>query len=272
MSTNFCVKTFHTYIGTLSSTIKNSFYLTQSLLFKISSGEIEMRIEEGPWQKLTTSDICFLPKGASIEIINLDSHNPLTVDVLPVTTDMLKCFYQQHAALFIDKKIVPSIRHICSTSLQENPIIEDVFNSVIKAVNSSTNHNVIHIHLSFILSFFLFVNEFISTLCASINIQTKDKVYDLIFHSIGKQCHTLDTVAKKLHMSPSTLKRRLSNECTNFSKISLMSRMNKAMILSITESIPMARIAHEVGYDDVPYFLLTFKSFHAQSNNSHLCL
>ncbi len=42
-----------------------------------------------------------------------------------------------------------------------------------------------------------------------------------------------------------------------------MSRMNKAMILSRTENMPMTRIAQEVGYDD-PLFLLAFKSFHAQ--------
>ncbi|MEX6219919.1 hypothetical protein AB6G21_04655 [Providencia hangzhouensis] len=65
-------------------------------------------------------------------------------------------------------------------------------------------------------------------------------------------------------MSPSTLKRRLASEYTCFSKISLMSRMNKAMILSRTENMPMTRIAQEVGYDDVLYFLLAFKSFHAQ--------
>ncbi|MEX6384063.1 hypothetical protein AB6F61_14125 [Providencia hangzhouensis] len=78
------------------------------------------------------------------------------------------------------------------------------------------------------------------------NISIKDKVYDLIFHSAGKQCLTLDTIAKKLHMSPSTLKRRLASEHTSFSKISLMSRMNKAMILSRTENMPMTRIAQEV--------------------------
>lgn len=271
MSTNFCVKSFHSYIENLSNKIKNSFYLTHSLLFKVSSGEIEMRIEEGQWQKLTTSDICLLPKGSSIEIINRDSHNPLAADVLPMTSDMLKSFYQQHAALFVDKKIVnkkktPSISQICCTSLQENPIIEDVFHAAIKEVNAPSSHNVIHIHLSFILSFFLLVNEFTSTLYASINISIKDKVYDLIFHSAGKQCHTLDTIAKKLHMSSSTLKRRLASEYTSFSKISLMSRMNKAMILSRTENMPMTRIAQEVGYDDVPYFLLAFKSFHSQPN------
>ncbi|EMC8780953.1 helix-turn-helix domain-containing protein [Providencia rettgeri] len=266
MSTNFCVKSFHTYIETLSNKIKNSFYLTHSLLFKLSSGEIDMRIEEGPWQKLTASDICFLPKGVSIEIINRDSQNLLAVDVLPMTTDMLKSFYQQQSALFINKKKTSSVSQICCTNLQENPIIENVFNSAIKEVNSPTNHNIIHIHLNFILSFFLLVNEFTPTLYASINISIKDKVYDLIFHSAGKQCHTLDTIAKKLHMSSSTLKRRLASEYTSFSKISLMSRMNKAMILSRTENMPMTRVAQEVGYDDVPYFLLAFKSFHSQPN------
>ncbi|HEC8325343.1 MULTISPECIES: helix-turn-helix domain-containing protein [Providencia] len=266
MSTNFCVKSFHSYIETLSNKIKNSFYLTHSLLFKVSSGEIEMRIEEGPWQTLTVSDICFLPKGSSIEIINRDNHNRLAIDVLPMTTDMLKSFYQQHAELFINKKKNASTSQICCTGLHENPIIEDVFHSAIKEINAPSNHNVIHIHLNFILSFFLLVNEFTSTLYASINISIKDKVYDLIFHSAGKQCHTLDTIAKKLHMSSSTLKRRLASEYTNFSKISLMSRMNKAMILSRTENMPMTRIAREVGYDDVPYFLLAFKSFHSQPN------
>ncbi|MGJ3355769.1 helix-turn-helix domain-containing protein [Providencia sp. Je.9.19] len=264
MSITFCEKTFHTYIETLSNKTKNSFYLTHSLLLKISIGEIKIRIEEGQWQTLTTSNICFLPKGGSIEIIRSDKYDSLAVDVIPITSEMLKCFYQQHSSLFLNKTKSKSVNNICYTELQQNPIIENVFYSATKELLLLSNNNVINIHLSFILSFFLFVDGFIPALHASMNISVKDKVYDLIFYGAGKQCCTLDTVAKKLHMSASTLKRRLSSEYTSFSKISLMSRMNKAMMLSKADNMPMTRIAHEVGYDDVSYFLLAFKSFHAQ--------
>nr|WP_282558948.1 helix-turn-helix domain-containing protein [Providencia alcalifaciens] len=66
-------------------------------------------------------------------------------------------------------------------------------------------------------------------------------------------------------MSTSTLKRRLASEDTNFSTISLTSRMNKAMMLSKVDNMPMPRIAQEVGYDDIPHFIQAFKNFYQQS-------
>ncbi|MEZ2759332.1 helix-turn-helix domain-containing protein [Providencia vermicola] len=262
MSTTFCEKSFYSYINSLPDIAKNSFYLMHSLLLKVTTNEINIRIENGEWQTLTPSNICFLPKGKSIEIINNDNSHPITVDILPITDEMLKYFYLQHTEFLVSEKKTKLNNRVCFTNLHENPIIENALLSIKKEISTSTDKHKIKIYLNFILSFFLLVDGFIPSLHASINVSIKDKVYDLIFHSTGKQCCTLDTVAKQLHMSASTLKRRLASEYTSFSKISLMSRMNKAMILSKVNKMPMTRIAHEVGYDDVPFFMSTFKNYY----------
>lgn len=268
MSNFFCEKTFCSYINSSPDIGRNRFYLTHSLLLRTCETDIGIRLEDGEWQTFTTSNICYLPKGKLVEIINNDRHHAPIVEFIPITDEMLKYFYQQHAALLIYGKTKPTAR-VCCIDLHENPIIENVFISARKEISASIATHKVNIYLNFILSFFLLMDDFIPILHASIHRSIKDKVYDLIFHNAGKQCCTLDVIAKKLHMSTSTLKRHLAREQTSFSKISLMSRMNKAMMLSKTNNLPMTRIAQEVGYDDVPYFLLTFKNFHNIETGFH---
>ncbi|WP_369309732.1 helix-turn-helix domain-containing protein [Providencia rettgeri] len=268
MSTNFCEETFYSYISGLPSTTKRRFYLTDPLLLKVGTSDIKIRFEKGEWQALTPSTICFLPKGKSIEICNNGSYHRPEVDVIPLCGQMLKDFYLQHASLLIDRQKNTVNNQICFTDFHKNPMIEIVFQSTKNEVSAPTDEHNIKIYLNFILSFFLFTEGFIQTLYSSINVSIKDKVYNLIFHNIGKQCCSLDSIAKQLHMSASTLKRRLADEHTCFSKISLQSRMNKAMILSKANNMPMTLIAQEVGYDDIPFFISTFKNYHHNQSPS----
>ncbi|MGF7411099.1 helix-turn-helix domain-containing protein [Providencia alcalifaciens] len=274
MSIVFCEETLINYIKAAPCEIKNHFYLSNAILLKVKQGGICLRIENGEWCNLSTNNICFLPKGKVIEFIKKAVSEKIALDIMPVSAEMLNYFYKQNSALFIEKKKTHYHSQVCTTDISNTPILGEVFYSAIQEIrhlemNTDTKiknvDNKMAIHLNFVLSFFLLENTFYPTLQTSMNVLTKDKVYDYIYHNSGKQHCTLELIAKQLHMSTSTLKRRLASEDTNFSTISLTSRMNKAMMLSKVDNMPMPRIAQEVGYDDIPHFIQAFKNFYQQS-------
>lgn len=271
MPPNFCEKTFHSYIEDLSSEMVGSFHLSESLLITPHHGSIYLRIEAGEWQHLISYNICFIPKGTILEIKKIESVSPIQLNILPLSSELLSGFYQQYHTIINPKKKSKEANILCVANFEKVTIIQDIFSSarleIAEFNNNAMTHDIvkknkISIYLNFILAFFLNVDTFVSALNTSLHITVKDRVYQLIFNSSGKHDSNLESIASQLHMSAATLKRRLVSEGTSFSKISLMSRMNKAMMLSKTNNMPMTRIAQEVGYDDIPFFLSTFKNYH----------
>ncbi|MDO3433300.1 helix-turn-helix transcriptional regulator [Rhizobium sp. CBN3] len=70
---------------------------------------------------------------------------------------------------------------------------------------------------------------------------------------------TLAQAARLFNMSEATLRRRLSAENTGFSEILSDTRMNRALALIQTTTLPMAQVALEVGYDSPSQFSARFK-------------
>ncbi|CAG9409118.1 helix-turn-helix domain-containing protein [Providencia alcalifaciens] len=280
MSLNFCEKTFHSYIEDLSSETESAFYLSETLLLTVSLGEVMIRLKTGEWRTLTSKDVCFLPKDQIIEMKKNAPSDTVILSIIPLPANILNVFNQQYLPVCIQKEKIGKKNQLCVANFEMVPIIKDIFHYAYQDINElqqcsySENDiikkNKISIYLNFILAFFLNVNEFIPALHLSINVSIKEKVYNLVFNNVGKQNSNLGSIAKQLYMSPATLKRRLTSEGTSFSQVSLMSRMNKAMMLSKTNNIPMTRIAQEVGYDDIPFFMSTFKKYYRTQISSFL--
>jgi len=70
---------------------------------------------------------------------------------------------------------------------------------------------------------------------------------------------TLGQAARSFNMSEATLRRKLAAENTGFSEILSDTRMNRALGLIQTTTLPMAQIAFEVGYDSPSQFAARFK-------------
>jgi AraC-like DNA-binding protein len=70
---------------------------------------------------------------------------------------------------------------------------------------------------------------------------------------------TLGHAARAFNMSEATLRRKLSAESTGFSEILSDTRMNRALALIQTTTLPMAQVALEVGYDSPSQFAARFK-------------
>jgi AraC-like DNA-binding protein len=66
-------------------------------------------------------------------------------------------------------------------------------------------------------------------------------------------------VAQSFNMSEATLRRKLAAEDTSFSEVLSDTRMNRALGLIHTTTLPMAQVALEVGYDSPSQFAARFK-------------
>jgi AraC-like DNA-binding protein len=71
--------------------------------------------------------------------------------------------------------------------------------------------------------------------------------------------HALPRVAKKLHMSVRTLKRKLESDGTSFSELLDEQRRSKAMILLRSEDLSIDEIAARLGYSDAANFTRAFR-------------
>ncbi|MBB3521892.1 helix-turn-helix transcriptional regulator [Rhizobium sp. 268] len=86
---------------------------------------------------------------------------------------------------------------------------------------------------------------------------------------------TLAHAARSFNMSEATLRRRLAAENTGFSEILSDTRMNRALGLIHTTTLPMAQVALEVGYDSPSQFSARFKERfgvsprHVRSGSEH---
>ncbi|EPJ2545261.1 helix-turn-helix domain-containing protein [Escherichia albertii] len=93
------------------------------------------------------------------------------------------------------------------------------------------------------------------------NISVSGKVYNLIINEPSFQW-TLGTVAAHLFMSESTLKRKLKNEGTSFSKVYSDARMNhaKELLEKNPSGLKIKKIAHMCGFRNESYFISCFKN------------
>ncbi|MBX4990369.1 AraC-like DNA-binding protein [Rhizobium binae] len=86
---------------------------------------------------------------------------------------------------------------------------------------------------------------------------------------------TLGHAARAFNMSEATLRRKLAAEKTGFSEILSDTRMNRALALIQTTTLPMAQVALEVGYDSPSQFSARFKERfgvnprHVRSGSEH---
>lgn len=70
---------------------------------------------------------------------------------------------------------------------------------------------------------------------------------------------TLAHAARALHMSEATLRRKLAAESTSFTGTLSDTRMTRALCFLQTTTLPIARVAQEVGYDSASQFSARFK-------------
>lgn len=79
------------------------------------------------------------------------------------------------------------------------------------------------------------------------------------------EMRSLDDVAKRLHVSTRTLKRRLAENNTSFSDLVDEVRRQRALLLLEDRSLGIGEIAHRLGYSDVANFTRAFRRWTGRS-------
>jgi AraC-like DNA-binding protein len=92
----------------------------------------------------------------------------------------------------------------------------------------------------------------------------EDRVRSTLAKSPDRKWQIVD-VAKSLALSESTLRRRLAEANTSFNTLLIDVRMVRALALLQTTTLPIGRVAAEVGYESASRFAVRFRARHGIS-------
>ena len=73
--------------------------------------------------------------------------------------------------------------------------------------------------------------------------------------------HALPEVARTMHLSTRTLKRRLAEQGTTFSKIRDDLRRQRALLLVDNRALSIGEVATKLGYTELPNFTRAFRKW-----------
>lgn len=113
-------------------------------------------------------------------------------------------------------------------------------------------------YLLLLLSDFLNYTRVLTFLVQCIKYRMSEQVSFIIRNDITRDWH-IESVANMLYMSISTLKNKLREEGTNYTKIVNKCRMDYAIKLLQNGRPSISRVAYKCGYSSASYFSATFK-------------
>lgn len=97
---------------------------------------------------------------------------------------------------------------------------------------------------------------------------TLDRIRQELLYE-GEGFPSLEQLARRLNVSPRTLRRHLTAEGTSYKNLIADIRKKKAIDLLNTTSLSIEKIAAELGYSDVPNFYHAFKSWTGTTPSSY---
>lgn len=113
-----------------------------------------------------------------------------------------------------------------------------------------------------VLSYFQNNKDFISFLMRNINSSITFKVKEIITRDIGRDW-SLESVARILCMSTSTLKKNLKTEGSTYREIITQCRMQHAVKLLQTHNhLVIYQLASQCGYSHLSYFIHVFRKYY----------
>ena len=79
---------------------------------------------------------------------------------------------------------------------------------------------------------------------------------------------TLDEIAKQIHVSPRTLKRKLADDGTSYSELLEEQRRERAMLLLRSRELSVEEVAERLGYSDSANFTRAFRRWTGRTPNA----
>ncbi|AGR61502.1 AraC family transcriptional regulator [Salmonella bongori] len=233
--------------------------LLQSVLIKLSTGKISIKIATGEYITATGPTLIFLAKGQTINITLEESNEKPHYNLIELDSESIKSacdfFLYEHEGLSVPltKPIKKYLLAPIETGISRVFNLLHTSNKAQKLSKDKKEHL-----LRFLLSEFIYEPEAFSLFSALSENSMAENVYNIVMGDISRKW-TLKDIADTVYMSCSTLKRKLKHEGTSFSEIYLNARMNKAAKLLRNSEYNVTRVAYMCGYDSASYFTCVFK-------------
>lgn len=118
-----------------------------------------------------------------------------------------------------------------------------------------------HFLLMTLMSSFIENKDFVPLLRYVLKKNMREQVMVIISKDISNNW-SIGKVADKLCVSPSLLKKKLKNENTNYTRVVLECRMQKAKELLNLQQMSVKQVAFLCGYQSVAYFIAVFRNYY----------
>ncbi|EFN4796358.1 helix-turn-helix domain-containing protein [Escherichia coli] len=243
------------------------FYITTPTIFNIQTGNIKIKNLESKEVLTLSRGLFFIKKNIFVEIIGLQNNSDLHFDLIEIPEITLTRFCRENSEINKNRrewiKKTKRIRHC-------NEIISEIKSSMkkqqkskysflkkehTKTMNSEEKSEYL---IRYILSCFIEDRKVPYILFRSSEVTFSEMVFDIIY-AAPHENWSLDDMAKNLHLSKSTLKRKLQAEGTSFSMISVLSRINKAAWMLRSNEKKVQSIAKACGFTNPSHFSTSFK-------------
>lgn len=238
----------------------NGIVLLQSILIKLTTGNVIIETSGGELFTVTGPSFIFLAKDQMINVSFSAIDNIIDYDVIEIESKIIKniykCFlFSEEIYSVIDIKS-KSTKHLTS---QINTGMSKVFDLLLLSdrqnIFSTDKREYL---IRFILSDFIPDNNAMPLFKSLAINSLREEIYATVINDSCRKW-SLSEMANKFHMSQATLKRKLHLENISFSEIVLNARMNKAAKLLRTNDFGIAKVSYMCGYDSSSYFTTVFK-------------
>ncbi|WP_227428918.1 helix-turn-helix transcriptional regulator [Psychrobacter sp. I-STPA6b] len=234
------------------------------MLCLITAGTKHVFTNETQSSQYGTGSLLMFQQGRIVDIINepLPS-TPYQAIVLCLTTDYIKQFEQRQQSVLADMPILATYQQQPTAQIPLNQQLKETFFRAVNSIEAyqqdphSLNPVIYHHRLDELL-----------LMLASLGYQFQPKhalsISDKIFRVVGHQLHkqwSKTTIANALHISTSTLERRLKAENTSFRQLLLCFRMEQAMSLLLQGNLSVGEVAVACGYLSASRFSQAFQQY-----------
>lgn len=231
------------------------FYITTPTIFNIQSGNIKIKNLESKEVLTLSRGLFFIRKNIFVEIIGLQNNTDLHFELIEIPEITLTRFCRENSEINNNRRewIKKTRGYHCNEIISE--IKSLIKKEHTKTMNSEEKSEYL---IRYILSCFIEDRKVPYILFRSSEVTFSEMVFDIIY-AAPHENWSLDDMAKNLHLSKSTLKRKLQTEGTSFSMISVLSRINKAAWMLRSNEKKVQSIAKACGFTNPSHFSTSFK-------------
>ncbi len=230
--------------------------LYNCVIILIKNARLLIRTKNGDTITINPKSICYIEKNTIIDVVLYVLGDGSPYEIFHIHSNILS---------HINKVMEPLLQHPIKTKNDRVKIFNyqatETEQKIFEALNQShrPQHRIIY-DISYLLSKFNDIESLVYSLSVSTDKTFTEKIKTLIESDLSKPWKLRD-IAKILHMSEVSIRKKLEKENNNFNKLVMDIRMHNAAKLITTTEKHINNVAYDVGYMSTSYFIQNFKGY-----------